>query len=136
MNSMNSRGLHSFPFNLSRIKFLVVDGIGLFLLSQFSSSLPYLSYRLMRPLSKIETHRGGSIPSWPFVSLPLSCVYAVLSFLPLFGIFSTGRSPRSSGVAVPLPFLVCLFYSKFYFALLICHTGANKMIILIIKTYR
>ena len=48
----------------------------------------------------------------PFLAFCISstiCVYAVLSFLPLFVIFPTGPSPWSSRVAVPLPFLVCLY---------------------------
>ena len=32
-----------------------------FFMSYFSSSFPYLFYRLMRPLSKVETRRGRSI---------------------------------------------------------------------------
>ena len=43
-----SRCLHSFSFNLSRIKFLIADWIGLFRLTYFSSPFPYLSYRLVR----------------------------------------------------------------------------------------
>ena len=78
---MNSRCLHSFPFNLNRIKFLVADWIVFFLLSQFSCSFPYLSYRLMKTLSKVEMRRGSSNPLLDFVSLSLT-VY----FLPLFGI--------------------------------------------------
>ena len=71
ISSMTSRCLHFFPFNLSRIKFLVADWIGLFLLSYFSSSFPYLFYRLMRPLSKVETRRGDSLPFFKFVSFLL-----------------------------------------------------------------
>ena len=41
VNSMNSRCLHFFPFNLSRIKFLVANWIGLFLLSCFP--VPFLA---------------------------------------------------------------------------------------------
>ena len=73
INSMNSRCLHSYRFSLSRIKFLVADWIGLFLLSCFSSSFPYMFYRLMRPLSKVET-RGGSLPFFYFVSFLLLCL--------------------------------------------------------------
>ena len=39
------------------------------------------------------------------------CVYAVLCFLPLFGIFTTRPSPCSSRMAVPQPLLVCPYYS-------------------------
>ena len=92
INSMNSRCLHSFPFNLSRIKFL-----GLYLLSYFCSSFPYLFYRLTRPLSKVETRRDGFLPFFDFVSFLLLCLpYFPLPFLffdflnvPCFLLFSS-----------------------------------------------
>ena len=80
INSMTSHCLHSFSFNLSRIKFLVADWIRLFLLSHFSSLFPYLFYRLMRPLSKVEMRRGGSFPFLDFVSFLLLFSATSLSF--------------------------------------------------------
>ena len=108
INTMNSRCLHSFPFNLSRIKFQVVEwsvrlarkrafrvrrllapssmmhvlliGFKIFFFClTFASSFPYLFYRLMRPLSKVETRRGGSLLFLDFVSFLLLC----LGYFPL-----------------------------------------------------
>ena len=70
VNSMGSRCLHSFPFNPSRIKFL--------LLSYFFSSFPCLFYRLMRALSKVKTRRG---PFFDFVSFLLCLRYFPLPLL-------------------------------------------------------
>ena len=65
--------LHSFRFNLSRIKFLF--------LSFFSGSFLNLFYRLMRPLSKVETHRSGSLPFFYLVSFLLLCLcYAIFRY--------------------------------------------------------
>ena len=75
----------------------------------FSAYFPNWTFTLEQPGDCAVTFFGMPLL---YVSLPL-CVYPVLSFLPLFGIFPTGPSPWSSRVAVPLPFLVCLCYSHF-----------------------
>ena len=75
LNSMNSCCRHSFPFNLSRIKFLLlIESVFFFYLTSSVSSFPYLFYRLMRPLSKVETRRGGSLPFLDFVIFLLLCL--------------------------------------------------------------
>ena len=47
-------------------------------------------------LSKVETHRGDSIPSWT-LHLSFFCVYAVLCFLPLFKILQLDLHPGTAG---------------------------------------
>ena len=116
INSIISRCLHSFPFSLSWIKFLVADWIVFFLLSYFSSSFPYLFFSRMRPLSKVET-RGGSIPFWT-LHLSSFCVCAVFVFSAALPNFSTGPSPWSSRMAV-----------LFYFWLIKCTMFAFVVVV-------
>ena len=64
----------------------------------------------MHPMS---LRKKNNNPFLVFFITSTLCVYAVLSFLPLFGIFTTGPSPWSNRVAVPLPFLVCFYYRNY-----------------------
>ena len=67
--------------------------------------LSYAIYRLMRPLSKVETRRCGLLPF--FINCINTCLCCSYVFYAILRIETTGPSLWYIRIALPLPLLVC-----------------------------
>ena len=113
INWMISICPHSFLFNLSRIKFLVADWIGLFFYPSLPVSSPTYPTAWWDPWA-----RSKRVAVARFLSLTLYLRYLVCLrcyvFSAAFLNLTTRPSPWSSRIAVPLPFLVFRHWISFH----------------------